>query len=395
MKKVLFTLAAAFTAVLLASFTVSAQEDDNRYSDGTVQRGPYLTNEAGENWFLGIGAGINANMYDPFRFAKGIGIAVDANVGKWFTPALGLRAGYHGFSNSAKGNNRWMFADTFGYHVGHVDLLWNVATTIDGYKESRLWNPILYPEVGGIFTMDKDGSKKGLELGVGAGFLNLFQITDRIGVTLDLSVLVSRETAWANQGNFTFFPSATVGIALNLGESGFRRYVNSLPAVDPVDPALIQALHNKLDAAEDKIAADQREINALKAKLAQFDLAEGQVYEFKEGKFIASEPETAAQPEIFYFDVAKTTLSERELARLEFYAQNSFSKDKKYTITGGADSGTGSAAVNERLSKQRAEYVKDMLVKNYGFKAENFETKAEVLSSDSPIKGRIVTVFPQ
>lgn len=392
MKKVLFSLAAAFTAVLLASFTLSAQEDDNRYSDGSVQRGPYLTNEIGENWFIGVGGGINTVMYDPLRFG-GIGIAVEANVGKWFTPALGLRAGYHGFNNSVKNTKRWIFNDSFGYHVAHVDLLWNVATSIDGYKESRLWNPILYPQVAGIFTMDQDGSKKGLELGIGGGFLNLFQVSDRFGITLDLNILASREKAWSNKGNIAFFPSATVGVAVNLGESGFRRYVNSLPSVDPVDPALIAALHKKLDDAEDKIAADQREINALKAKLSQFDLAEGQIYEFKEGKFIASEPEAAAQPEIFYFDVAKTTLSERELARLEFYAQNSFSKTKQYVVTGGADSGTGSAEVNARLSKQRAEYVKDMLVKNYGFSAENFETKAEVLASDSPIKGRIVTVI--
>lgn len=393
MKKVLFSLAAAFTAVLLASFTVSAQEDDNRYSDGTVQRGPYLTNEFGENWFIGIGAGVNANMYDPFRFANGIGIGVEANVGKWITPDIGLRFGYHGFNNTAKGNSNWIFADKFAFHVVHADLLWNVASTFDGYKESRMWTPVLYPQVAGIFTMDQDGSKKGLELGIGGGFLNIFQITEKVGITLDLSVLASRETAWSNIGNFCFFPSATVGAIFNLGESGFRRYVNSLPNVDPVDPALIAALHQKLDDAEDKIAADQREINALKAKLSQFDLQEGQVYEFKEGKFIASEPEAAAQPEIFYFDVAKTTLSERELARLEFYAQNSFSKTKKYVVTGGADAGTGSAEVNARLSKQRAEYVKDMLCKNYGFTADNFETKAEVLASDSPIKGRIVTVI--
>lgn len=390
--KLLKSSAAVLVALLAVSFSANAQEDNNRYNDGSVQRGPYVTNELGDNWFLGIGGGVNT-MYDNKKIGN-IGIAAEAYVGKWFTPAIGVRAGYHGFSDQAAsaGGNFVYGTDAFNLHIAHADLLWNVATSIDGYKETRVWNPILYPQVDGIFTL-QNGKNRRITLGVGAGWLNSFRINDIINVNLDISAVAAREKTWRTKGRVSFFPSATVGLSFNLGKTGFKRLASCMPTVAPVDHALIDKLNNQLDKAEDKLAASEKEINALKAKLAQYNLEEGEVYEYKDGKFVKTEIREADQPEIFYFDKGKTTLTERELARLEFYAQNSFKKDKKYVITGGADAGTGSAATNERLSKQRAEYVKNILVNSYGFKAENFETKADVLKSDSPIKGRIVTVI--
>ena len=97
-------------------------------------------------------------------------------------------------------------------------------------------------------------------------------------------------------------------------------------------------------------------------------------------------------PEILYFDLGKATLSGRELARLEYYAENTFKKDQKLLVTGCADLGTGTREANDRLSKQRAEYVKNILVNQFGFNADNIETKADVMPGDAPIKGRIVTI---
>jgi hypothetical protein len=36
--------------------------------------------------------------------------------------------------------------------------------------------------------------------------------------------------------------------------------------------------------------------------------------------------------------------------------------------------------------------VKGILVNQFGYKAENIETKADVMPGDAPIKGRIVTI---
>ena len=40
--------------------------------------------------------------------------------------------------------------------------------------------------------------------------------------------------------------------------------------------------------------------------------------------------------------------------------------DAKASVTGYADSGTGTAEINQRLARQRAEAVRDLLVQKYG-----------------------------
>ena len=67
-----------------------------------------------------------------------------------------------------------------------------------------------------------------------------------------------------------------------------------------------------------------------------------------------------------YFDKGKYAISNRELAHLDFYAQNA-DKNVPIRITGSADSATGSSRRNAYLAKQRALAVKKVLVEKYGF----------------------------
>ena len=99
MKRLYFILgAAALVAVsLTASPVAKAQENGNRDENGKIVRGPYETNRFGDNWFIGAGGGINflwSEGYDQGRISP----SIDANFGKWFTPSVGMRIGYQGFS---------------------------------------------------------------------------------------------------------------------------------------------------------------------------------------------------------------------------------------------------------------------------------------------------------
>ena len=97
----LFLGAAALIAVsLTASPAVMAQENGNRDDNGKIVRGPYETNRFGDNWFIGAGGGINIFWnegmdYDNLRIAP----SIDANLGKWFTPSVGMRIGYQGINS--------------------------------------------------------------------------------------------------------------------------------------------------------------------------------------------------------------------------------------------------------------------------------------------------------
>ena len=61
---------------------------------------------------------------------------------------------------------------------------------------------------------------------------------------------------------------------------------------------------------------------------------------------------------------------------LDFYADAVAARlgdDQSLTVTGSADKGTGSAATNQKLAEQRANAVKDYLVKK-GVASEKIET---------------------
>lgn len=380
MKKILCSIA-AIAATLFLGLSLSAQE-----------KAPYVTSLGGENWFIGIGGGLNTN-YDNGKFSvKPFSIAVDANVGKWFTPSWGARVGYHGFQAHAADPTNWFSGtDKFLYHFAHVDGLWNISNAIGGYKETRFWEFVPFLQAGVVIGSTAKSTVSNIALG--AGIMNKLRLGEKVNLTLEVGSVVAPEQAFRNgSGRFTFFPSATLGLMFNLGKSDFEVY-RPAPIVDLPDyNGIIAKLKNEIAVTADKLTGANNTIAALKDKLAAYNLVDGKTYDYKDGKFTEAAPKTEAQPEIFYFDVSKTTLSERELARLEFYAKNTFKKDQKLLITGGADAGTGSAAINAKLSKQRAEYVKNLLVNTYGFNPANLETEAEVLGTDSPIKGRIVTI---
>ena len=61
MKKVFSIVAIALMAMSVAF----AQENNNRDENGNIVRGPYLTNEFGDNWFISLGAGANTLFSTP------------------------------------------------------------------------------------------------------------------------------------------------------------------------------------------------------------------------------------------------------------------------------------------------------------------------------------------
>lgn len=374
MKKILVSILAV-TAMLLSANAQEANES-------------LLIGNAGNNWFLGLGGGVNA-MYDEAQFSMPKNLAINANLGKWFTPAIGFRAGYVGLKDKNVLKTNWFAGDNqFNYNLAHLDAMWNIANTAS-YKASRVWNPILYVRGGYIFAKYNDNKREGV--GGGLGLDNRFRLGNRVSLSLDVSALVTNGMNFGKAASrFSTFLTGTAGLVFDLGGRGFNTPAKGL------DPALLAAAQERLSAAEQRAQQAQNTIVGLNRQLAKYnDLVNGKIYEYLNGDFKETEAPAAEAlmvPEILYFDLGKATLTGRELARLEYYAENTFKKDQKLLVTGCADLGTGTREANDRLSKQRAEYVKNVLVNQFGYKAENIETKADVMPGDAPIKGRIVTI---
>ena len=370
---------AAMVALLGFSFSVNAQENGNRDENGKVVRGAYETNPGSANWFIGLGAGVNS-VYNNGDFGK-YGLATDVNFGKWFTPSVGARLGWRGWSNEAKNGGAYYDGQFDNFHLIHADLLWNLSNALSGYKETRFWDIIPYATFGDLYTRAKDvPGMHGWEFAAGLGILNDFRLGKHVDLFVDISAVQSREAAFykAAEDRYITFPSVTAGLIFNLGKSNFDRHSSVTPVVVPVPFTTEQ-----YNALKDKVAALEKENAALRNRIAEL--------ENQKPDTVYAESTAAPASSVVYFNIGKATLTDREKAHLEYFA-STLDKDAKVTVTGSADSGTGSSSLNDRLSKQRAEYVKDLLVNSFGLNADNITVDNTVDLFDSPAKSRVVLV---
>ena len=393
MKGVKFLGILAFASIL--SFNAFAQEDNNRDADGSVARGPYVTNGAFDNTFIGLGAGVNSVIEKGYGLGK-IGLATDVNFGKWFTPAVGARIGWHGIQNTSKSGE----FDKAAFNYIHGDLLWNLSNSIDGYKETRFWNFIPYASAG--LTLIKHHGLKQFdqEFAAGVGLLNSLRLGERVNLNLDLGIIAGRAEAYDMNGflkRYVGFPTATLGLQFNLGRTGFDRLASVMPVIVPLPftEADYNALKAKVAALEKENADLKNKIADLEKQLAPFkNLVDGQTYLFENGRFTAVDAKVAS-PATVYFDLGSAKLSEREKAHLEYFANNVVDANTALVLTGSADKQTGTSSINQKLSEQRCETVKNLLVNKFGAAAGNIETIANGDRNnvfDTPAKNRCVVI---
>ena len=399
-------LGALAAASLLFSVNAFAQENANRDENGKVVRGAYETNKAFDNTWIGLGAGWNAGLNlgnkGGIPFVQGAGgLAVDVSLGKWWTPFIGGRLNWLGLANNVTGKNGIPLSPRQHFFTG--DLLWSLTDTFWGYKETRVWN--VAPYLSGGLALTPNAAAEWI---YGGGILNRFYLGKRVDLLLDLRGMVAKASWYGvqtpanasavrkNLGKFEFPLSATIGIAIKLGKTGFVRHSSITPVVIPVPFTTEQ-----YNALADKVAALEKENAELKDKIAALEeevaplrqLTDGQTYLYENGKFTAVDVKPGS-PITLYFDCGSAKLSEREKAHFEYFANSVVNADTKLAVNGYADKQTGSAKRNQQLSEQRVKTVVDLLL-NAGAKEENIESAAHgatVQLFDGAAKNRVVTV---
>ena len=197
MKGIKYIIGALAAASLLFSFNANAQENANRDEDGNVVRGAYETNKAFDNVSVNLGIGYNAGINfgngGKIPFAQGMGgLGIDLGVSKMWTPFIGARVNYHGFTNNVAGK--------FGANRQHFltgDLLWSLTDTFWGYKETRAWDVLPYASAG--YARYKGNN----EWILGVGILNKFYISNRLDFIVDFRSMIAK--------NFGFYDAPATG----------------------------------------------------------------------------------------------------------------------------------------------------------------------------------------
>ena len=388
-----FIGAAALVAVAMtASPALKAQENGNRDENGKVVRGPYETNRFGDNWFIGAGGGVNIFLnegYDPV-----IGPSIDANLGKWFTPSVGMRVGYQGFKTNVSADNA---TQNFGYMYFHGDFLWNMSNALGGYKETRFWNLVPYAHAGYFRTYGLNGSEfYDNEIAAGAGLLHNLRLIDRLDLIIDMRATVMNGRAIGTDG-VSLLPSVTAGLAVDLGFPNFVRTSTVVAALELANAekfAILEAATLALEAANLALEEENMDLEKANAALA------------KENSALKKKPSgmdfTAffenMSPATVYFEIGQAVLNDKEMEHLDFIAKNIVSSADKntkiyLTLLGTADGNTGTMRRNQHLSEARAKYIYDLLTTKYDISKERLIIKSEVVkNSPKPELSRAVSV---
>ena len=367
-------------AVVAMSMTAMAQGDfvpKNKYH--------VVTNNFWANWY--IQAGFNANAIytsqevdhlsgNPFCAKRG-DIGFDVAVGKWFTPGLGLRTKVNGLWAKNLYNVGDHHADKF-LNV-QEDVMFNLTNLFGGYKEKRVWNISIYPGIGYIHNFDQD--PRSGDISYNLGVINTFRLAKHWNIFLDVWGTFAEGSVFNNGEGKDFdwskhsgnakahlrywdkFVNATIGVTYNLGKCTWE----CAPDVD----ALMAMNQEQIDALNAALKDQQDENARLRDLLANQKPAQQQGE-----NNVQTIKELASTSASVFFDINKSEIASRkDLVNVQEIAKYATDNNSKLIVTGYADSRTGSAAYNQKLSEARANTVVDELVK-MGVNRSNIEVVA-------------------
>lgn len=391
MKKILMLLGiASMTSFAFAQQAKTVTENEIVQIQDKYQ---VITNPFWDNWFFSIGGGaqvVFGNGDHIGNFKDRISPAMNISVGKWFTPGLGLRMQYSGLQ--AKGfttdevaaysdrsplgdgsyKQRWDFMNL------HGDILFNLNTLFAGYNPDPIYEVI--PYIGAGFTHSY--SRPHIHAAtLNAGIINRFRVTSVLELNLELSATGTEGKFDGEHGgkhDYDGILGVTAGVTYYLPNRGFQR---------PVTQIISELELNRMREQMNEMALANQNLQKKLAE-AQHPVTVDEVEEIVM-------TDVNIVPRAIFFTIGSSKLSPQEEMSLAFLAEKMKEfPDAKYTINGYADSATGTQEFNRKLSLERAQNVKDLLVKKYGISADRLTVAAGggVDKFGQPILNRVVLV---
>ncbi len=326
-----------------------------------------ITNGFWDNWFVSFGADFIANYSsqevsvsgNPFASERG-SMGLSLALGKWVTPAVGVRgkvnfgwgrqvnisqANYEGAAYLWNNNNA-----NPKYTQLSVSLqpMLNLHNIFANYKP-RVWNAILYGSVGYHRNFDY----KCNSLLVGLGWLNVFNVSDRFHINLDIFADMGDSNidgiAKINGAGFCgrdIQLGVEVGFGVNIGKVGWEH----APDVD----AIMAMNKAQLDALNASLAEQQAENARMQDVIKNHKCPEA----------VKQVTEIVTSKASVFFNIGKSKIaSKKDLVNVQELAECAKANGKTIVVTGYADSKTGTASYNQTLSEKRAQVVADELVK--------------------------------
>jgi len=340
-----------------------------------AQQTEYESEDFKGQWFIGLGVGPRMYFADHARqltFADRISGGADVYVGRWWNPIVGTRLGASWqvlrgatkYSSSQRvshaidrnlyiGTPHYLYRQQFSAYQLYADLVFNVSNLFEGSYEDRFWTLAPFVGIGYISTFDHPDAH---ELALNIGLLNKLRVGENVDLVFDMRGAAfkdrfknpvydsqadrSEERNRLNNdtggrpydGIFSF----NVGVQFRFGSNSNSSYTYYPDPVRPVPPPAKEMVVEK-------------------------------VVEWKD----------VATDVLILFRINESVLLRDARVQIGFLAKLLHQyPEGTYTITGYADEGTGNPDLNMRLSRARAERVKECLVNEFGISPSRLQTVA-------------------
>ena len=350
MKK--FIMSLAFAGIAMFSF---AQETVSEVVVPT-KKNCVVTNTFGNNWFLGVNGGVNlyngvvTNGESAFDHLTP---SVSVFVGKWHTPGFGWRVAYNGWEVKP-----YEDVDNMSYMNFHFDAMFNLSNMLCGYNEGRIWNVIPYVGVGyaavEMPSHANDNDYQG-SLTANYGILNTFRVSKHWAINLELNGTMLRNGFGGIDGSSGYdnIWGAQLGVTYKFNKVGWEAAPDT-DALLAMNAAALAELAAQLQAKESENSQLKQQLASAKNALVQ---AQNRI------AALEGQPKgiDAAQSVFFAFNSSKIE-SKKEIINLQALAEAAKATGVKLSVIGYADSATGAAAYNQKLSEARANTVAEKLV---------------------------------
>ena len=425
MKKTVLFMMAASLLVGTATAQTTAEEQEYVFQEQELQpiEPTYLDNVFAanvwdNNWFLSVKGGMSAFTGTPVGhgdFFDRTKPLLNVSAGKWFTPFIGGRLAYQGLQLIDSD------IESRSYQNVHADFLYNIAAHFKkSYDELPKWDLIPYAGCGIIrnsYTHQKP-------FAISYGIIGRYRLADRLHVSAEIGATTTWQDfdgkgAPNKLGDHLL--QASIGLDFTIGKVGWKKVIDPKPYIFQND-LLMDHLGkmkdenfklNKMHKKDAMALAEMRKILEIEGLLDKYDLAmntdgenvkthprnnysglnslrarlrnkgwNGDEDDYKPvlkegGDDVDSSAEMSPEqyfqvmkdgkifvgsPIFFFFKLGTDELTERaQIINIKEVA----STIKKYglcaRIVGAADSQTGTAYINERLSAKRADYIAKMM----------------------------------
>ena len=356
-----FLLAMAFAAVAVTS---NAQD-------------AYVGNKFFDNWYIGVkGGGVTPTTHSAFW--KNMRGTAGVELGKQITPVLGVS--FEGLTTINTSNSRNAFDALNLGALGKINLN-NLFGTYQG--QPRLFEVEAIAGIGWGHDFMNSGSgydRSYMVSRFGASFNFNLGEKKAWAVNVRPAIVYRMDGDRAQQLNVNKSKiEILAGVTYRFASSNGKHYMT---IQKPYNQAEVNSLNETINALR---AENARKDEALGAKDAENARLEKELTDLrnapKQVETIIQNTHSKSLESVVTFRQGKTTISTDQVPNVERIATYMKNNPKSTVSIKGYASPEGSAEVNARVAKQRAEAVKNMLISKYKISASRITAEGQGVGS--------------